>query len=92
MATPSLLRVHVRGDSVRLSGRCVKVADGRCVSGNFASAEGRTDISRSRHRHLRSVVGFAPGRGERFRQRCFHLFWSDDGLSGSELRDRISSC
>lgn len=28
MGRPSLLRVHVRGDSVRLSGRCVKVADG----------------------------------------------------------------
>jgi PhzF family phenazine biosynthesis protein len=28
MGRPSLLKVHVRGDSVRLSGRCVKVADG----------------------------------------------------------------
>jgi trans-2,3-dihydro-3-hydroxyanthranilate isomerase len=28
MARPSLLRVHVRGDSVRLSGRCVRAADG----------------------------------------------------------------
>ena len=28
MGRPSLLRVHVRGHSVRLSGRCVKVADG----------------------------------------------------------------
>jgi trans-2,3-dihydro-3-hydroxyanthranilate isomerase len=28
MARPSLLRVHVRGNSVQLSGRCVKVADG----------------------------------------------------------------
>jgi trans-2,3-dihydro-3-hydroxyanthranilate isomerase len=28
MARPSLLKVHVRGDSMRLSGRCVKVAEG----------------------------------------------------------------
>lgn len=28
MARPSLLSVHVHGDSVRLSGRCVRVADG----------------------------------------------------------------
>jgi trans-2,3-dihydro-3-hydroxyanthranilate isomerase len=28
MARPSLLSVHVHGDSVRLSGRCIRVADG----------------------------------------------------------------
>ena len=53
MARPSLLRVHVRGDSVRLSGRCVKVADGALLVRDPASREDSAGTRREQETSFR---------------------------------------